>query len=326
VANPTDETGVQYKKGTEWPPPNWVDDFKPPKHAVYKFTNKLWKQVARENATATLEEALARSKLPPSAATASQDMCLLFSSNKEVARTFHPKKVNSADYGMNEIPDNHGICKKMFVHTSDLFLINEIKKHYGSCGLEYHKVPHPVMPLVFCIVEIYVYSGNEIAGEVRTKTKCLTCGRKNAGLQCSCQSVFFCSLACKERALVEAKHLPSDCELALRKVVGIRAIEAKNRMIGFNELITKQPDLAKQIAVVPQSTKKAGIDTTQMSHEEYMKQKRARLAQSSAEVREKYGMAVDPNIAPVVAEVATVASEVATTSTSTSTTVADPPN
>jgi hypothetical protein len=211
----------------------------------------------------------------------------------------------------------------MFIHTNDLFLIKEIGNHYGSSGIEFHTVPHPVMPLVWCVVEIYVFSGNEIAGEVRTKNKCLTCGRKNAEMLCTCQSVFFCSLACKERALVEAKHLPSDCEMALRKVVGARAIEAKNRMIGFNELISKQPDLAKQIAVVPQSAKKTGVDT-QISHEEYMKQKRARLAQSSAEVREKYGMAVDPNIAPVIAEAATVASEVATSST-TATDAVPPP-
>jgi hypothetical protein len=247
-------------------------------------------------------------------------VCLLFSSSREVARNFHPSRVSSNDYGPYDLPDLPGLCKKMFIHLRDLELIDAIKQQYGSCGLEFHKVPHPVMPHVWIIGEIYVYSGNEIAAELRTKNECFTCARKNASLACVCQSVTFCSVACKERALIEARHLPSHCQAALSRVLVGKASVAKQRMIGLQEMLDKDPELGKQIAVLQQNASTSVTTATKtteasVNYDEHIRLKRARLAAESAKIREEQGMPPDPNIAAVVAVAAEASTE---TSTSTS--------
>lgn len=280
-------------------PDPWKDPFKRSPNALYKFTNLLAHKLAR----------IKNSPLTPAAAAAGavggapleQQICLLFSTDFKFSRDFKPSRVQTKDFARHAIPDMMGPCKDVFIHLPTVELIQMINAHYGTCGLEFHKVPHPKIEGLWCISELYVFSGNEIAAEIKSPHKCAYCNASNAHRPCDCEAVFFCSLACKDRALVDSVHTPADCDLALGKVLVQRSVVARKRMIAIKEALEKDADLGKQIAVVEQNRledAKRDAERQKQTADEYFRIKRARLDADSAKKRAELGMPIDPNIPP----------------------------
>jgi hypothetical protein len=194
-----------------------------------------------------------------------------------------------------------GPCKKIWIHTTTLNLFGAFQRHYGVCGLEFHKVPHPKVEGVWVISEIYLYSGNEIAAELKSDYRCTNCGAKNAQRVCDCDTARFCSLYCKDQALMNGRHMPYDCDEALGKTLVTRSIVAKKRMIAMKEALERDESLGKQITVVSQNKMQEASRTAEqekLTADAYFKAKRAKLEASSAATRAALGMSIDPNIAP----------------------------
>lgn len=289
-------------------PEPWKDPFKRSPNALYKFTNLLAHKLARIKDSPPGATAPAGGAAPAAGASAAgapapleQQICLLFSTDHKFSRDFKPSRVQTKDFARHSIPDMMGPCKDVFIHLPTVQLIQMINEHYGTCGLEFHKVPHPKIEGLWCISELYVFSGNEISAEIKSPHKCAYCKASNAQRACDCEGVFFCSLACKDRALIDGVHTPADCDQTLGKVIVQRSVMARKRMIAIKEALEKDAEMGKQIAVVEQrrlDDAKRDAERQKQTADEYFRIKRARLDASSAQKRAELGMPADPNIAP----------------------------
>jgi hypothetical protein len=289
------------KQREKKPPAPWKDPFKRSPNALYKFTNLLVHKLARIKNSAAPMTPPAPNAGGAGPTPLEQQICLLFSTEHKFSKDFKPSRVQTKDFARHAIPDMPGPCKDVFIHLPTVQLLQMINEHYGTCGMEFHKVPHPKIEGLWCISELFVFSGNEIAAEVKSPNKCAYCGAANAQRACDCEAVFFCSLACKDRATVDYVHTPADCDAALGRVLIQRSVLARKRMITIKEALEKDESLGKQIAVVEQrrlDDAKRDAEAQKQTADEYFRIKRARLDADSAKKRAELGMPIDPNIAP----------------------------
>jgi hypothetical protein len=277
----------------EWPPKDWTDNFQHSKHAIYRLKNNLTYKLAREKTT------LKPTSENVDPMTAKSAIALMFCTEKKYGRNFKQKNVRVTDFGAHSIPDMQGPCKKIFIHIPTLQAIQRFRNHYGSCGLEFHRIPHPKLPGIWCVSEIYLLSGNEIAAELKTPYRCHYCNAANAQRLCHCEKVHFCSLRCQDVAVIDRVHTPMQCDELLSQSLIDRSIAAKKRMIAIKDKLEEDEKFGKQIAVVAQRQLEDAQKEVEMSKktaDEYFKAKRERLQATSALARYEQGMERDPNI------------------------------
>lgn len=272
--------------GEPWPPPNWSKQ-KAPRKAMLHITNLL-------------EHRVSRLKTPESTAVnpAESEITTLFASSREYVKNFNWKEVRAEDYACHAVPD----CpfpKTVFIHLETLRAISVFRQRYTTCGIEFHRAPHPRMRGVWWITDIYVFAGNAILGEMRSARPCAYCERNTAWLTCYCETVEFCSRACQDRAIVDGKHTPKDCCEAHARHVTQSAVRAKTRMIELKKAIEQDEQFARQISV-EQQQKIADLEEdakrTQQNAADYLRARKARLMAESARSRQASGMEPDPNI------------------------------
>jgi hypothetical protein len=291
-----------------WPPVDWQKKYTQDvsnKHAVYRLTNLAVHRLTRVRPPAPPETPDAVTKESTSSGDNdektidAQEVSSIFITEKKAWRQFDPAKMHDSKYVCHPTPTCPGLIKTMQMHRETARAIALIGEHYGTCGIQLVPVPHPSLRDVWTIGVIMVFSGPEFYDEWDTKHCCLLCNRRNATRLCVCGTVYFCSSACRDRAIVEQVHTPMECDRMHGSELVKRSAVARERMIRFQRDMERDKQLGQQITVVEQQKALQLADDVKKSKitaDLYFDRKRQFLKATSAKVRAEQGMPPDPNI------------------------------
>lgn len=208
----------------QWPPPDFVDDFTPPKFYVAKFTNHFGGMICTLNdGTPPPPQPTAA---PPAAPAEAPPQRVGYHSEKKLAVFFcHlttlavPTQANVVmqDWMLHKIEENRGVATNLLIHRSTAEAIALLRHQRGNVTMKMHAVPHPVEHGVFTISEIYVLhpSYEDTLFDDALQAQCHYCQRQAACGACKCERVHFCSYLCRERAVQSGLHTEDECTAAL---------------------------------------------------------------------------------------------------------------
>jgi hypothetical protein len=231
-----------------WPPANFKDTFTAPKFYKLILKNHLMNAVCFINSAESYEKANDPAIEPV------KNIAVFFS-HKFDATPPPPDNPNHGDWMMLPIPDNPGSAKHLLIHQKTVEYIAQTREKFRDCRLIMHPVPHPTQHGVFSVSEIYIMPrGVEGTGAPKTQV-CLYCQKPSAKGVCKCESVYFCTTMCRERAVQNRLHTEETCTTLMRKPIMNTMADVRRLFIEYHTAIkeneasaskaTKQHEAAK---------------------------------------------------------------------------------
>lgn len=223
----------EVEKLPPWPPENFVDEFKPPTKATLCFKNQMPYKVVR------LKE-----KLPDKDGNPQPDRIGLYFCHFDA--TDQVGKPCWVEYVPKFLM---GVAETILFHVDTWKLLGMHRQFHHTSGILLHCLPHmsPDKTGIFVVTEIFLYPGNTIDGEIRTKQKCLVCADPGI-VACRCESVYFCCKSHQGLARTSGMHKDVECDVLSFKLTQFDLVRARQRMILMHDLATEEKKAQEQKA------------------------------------------------------------------------------